>query len=319
MNVLITGGAGFIASHLASILVEQGHWPVLLDPAPLGGRLGEILDEVDYVQGGVQNLSVLLNTMRDFAVDTVFHLGGMLSVPSEQDPFTAYDVNVGGTRNVLEAARLGGVGQVVFTSSIAVYGEGLPPGPVDDQSLQRPTSMYGVSKVFGELMGLYYARRFGLDFRGLRLPSIVGPGSKVAHMSIYNCWAIEEPLKGNPYRITVPPETRCPAMYCKDAARALWLLSMADEVNIKTRVYNITGARPAYSALELAEEVRRHLPQADLDFAPDLETSRLIEHIGRLDLDDSPARQEWGWEPSYDLPAMVADFIEDFNRYREYY
>lgn len=235
-------------------------------------------------------------------------------MPCERDPWSAFEVNVSGTYHVLEAARLAGVGRFILSSSIAVYGEDLPPAPINDDSLQRPSSMYGTSKVFGELMGRFYARRFGLDFRGLRIPSVVGPGSKVPHMSIYNCWAIERPLLGEPYDILVEPATRCPTIYYKDAARALMEMAMAPVQRIKTKVYNINGFNPAYSADELVEAVRGLVPEARLGFTPDPEITTLIQAIGSRPLDDGHARQEWGWRPGYDLPGMIEDFKRELAR-----
>jgi threonine 3-dehydrogenase len=179
--------------------------------------------------------------------------------------------------------------------------------------VEHPTTMYGAGKVYCEHLGKQYQRRFGLDFRALRLPSVVGPGSKAPHMSIYNCWAIEKPLLGEPYEILVEPETRCPVVYYKDAARALWQLSQAPQSGIKSRVYNINGVHPPYSAGELAEQVRSSIPGAKLSFSPDPEINRLMSGVARLDLDDSRARAEWGWQPPRDLPGMVGQFIADFK------
>jgi len=319
LKPLITGGTGFIGSQLARIMIDIGLRPVLLDPLPPRGPLLESSREVDYTPVALGDLSLLRDTISKYGVDAIFHLGGMLSMPSEGDPLGAFDVNAAGTLNILEAARAAKVGLFIYASSIAVYSEDLPSGPITDATLQRPTTMYGATKVFGELLGRFYARRYGLDFRGLRIPSVVGPGSKVPHMSIYNCWAIEEPLKGNPYMIPVEPETRCPAIYFKDAARAFWFLAQADAAAITTKVYNIAAACPAYSADELAQTVRAFLPQAELSFQPDPKVTALLQNIGRLDLDDSNARSQWGWKPKYDLPAMVEDFIKEFNRYRHFY
>jgi len=312
MSILITGGSGFIGSQVARLAVAGGHRVVLLDPVPPGPALAGLAG-VEYARSSLNSLSSLLEILRGHEVDTVFHLGGMLSMPSEQDPWCAFEVNINGTHRVLEAARLGGVKKLVFASSIAVYGQDLPPGPVDEASVEHPASIYGVGKVCGELLGRFYQRRFGLDFRAIRVPSVVGPGSKVPHMSIYNCWAIERPLRGEPYEILVEPETRCPVIYFRDAARALWELGQAPEAGIPTRVYNIIGVRPAFSAQELVDAVRAALPEARLGFAPDPEINALISRIGQLELDDSKARSEWGWRAGYDLPGMVREFIDDFR------
>ncbi|MHC1743351.1 MAG: NAD-dependent epimerase/dehydratase family protein [Syntrophobacteraceae bacterium] len=316
MTTLITGGTGFLGSSLAHILVDHGETPVLFDPSPPCGALASLGEQCQYVRGTVSNLSSVLDAVKRCSAKRIFHLGGMLSVPSENDPSGAFDSNVVGTHNVLEAARLEGVAQVVYSSTIAVYSKDLPSYTIDDCTLQRPTSMYGTTKVFGELLGLFYARKYGLDFRGVRLPSVVGPGAKTAHMSIYNAWAIEEPLKGNPYELRVAPDTKCPAIYFKDAARSLWMLSQAQASRIETRVYNIAGIRPAYSAQELADRVRNRVPGARLTFNPDPATMELLKEIGKLEIDDSRAQSEWDWQIAYSLPEMIEDFIEEFNRNR---
>ncbi len=319
MQALITGGAGLLGSELARALTARQKRPVLTDVKPWPARLHDLADRIEYVRASVVDAGRMRGLIRSHEVETVFHLGGMLSLPSERDPRAAFEVNVKGVSQVLEAARQGGARQVIFASSIAVYGLDLPDGPVDETSLERPTTMYGVAKVFGELLGRYYARRYGLDFRGLRLPSGVGPGSRVPHMSIYNCWAIEEPLRGRPYRLQVEPETRCPILYYKDVVRALVALADAPEGDVPTRVYNLAGERPAPSARDLVDTVRRFLPQADLDFEPDPEILALLAGLSNMDLDDARARREWGWRPRYDLAGMIEDFIQEFRAHRDLY
>ncbi|MCB2229011.1 MAG: NAD(P)-dependent oxidoreductase [Desulfarculaceae bacterium] len=313
MTILITGGTGFIGSQLARTAVAEGQRPLLLDPAPPGPAMADIAQAVEYQPSSLNSLSSLVEILRRREVDTVYHLGGLLSVPSELDPWAAFEVNIHGTYRLLEAARLCGVKRLVFASSIAVYGQDLPPGPVSEASVEHPTSMYGVCKLSCEQLGMFQHRRFGLDFRAVRVPSVVGPGSKVPHMSIYNCWAIERPLQGLPYEILVEPDTRCPVIYYRDTVRALWELGNAPETGIKTRVYNITGMKPSYSAQELVDEVSARVPGARLSFAPDPRINRMLSQLGQLQLDDSRARQEWGWQAGYDLPGMVEQFIADFR------
>ena len=312
MNALITGGSGLLGSELARWLISKGRRPVLMDITAPGWRLHGMENAFDFVRGSFVDRKRLLETINAHGVDTVFHLGGMLSLPSEDDPEQAIGVNALGTVDVLEAARSAGVKQVLFASSIAVYGLDLPDAPVDDRCLQRPTTMYGICKSFSEQLGLYYHRRYGLDFRGLRIPSVVAPGCRVAHMSIYNCWAIEEPLKGNAYRIPVEPSLRCPTIYYKDAVRALWMLCDATPESIGTRVYNLAGCRPFYTAGDLCDRVRKFLPEADLDFDIDARVNSLLGGLAKIDLDDGCARREWGWTPTFDLDGMIADFSAAF-------
>ena len=190
---------------------------------------------------------------------------------------------------------------------------------IDDRTIQRPSSFYGVSKTFGELLGRFYHRKFGLDFRGVRLPSVVGPGARTAHMSIYNAWAIEYAIKGLSYVLECEPETRVPALYYKDAARALTTLSNAEPERILTRIYNIAGISPPFSARELVEVIEERLPDARLTFKPDPDIVELLRELGSLRINDECARAEWGWQVAYPLDELVDDFIEEFRRNRDYY
>src|SRR5208283_857144 len=174
MNTLITGGTGFVGADLSRTLMERGERPIIFDVVQIRGPLTNLSDRFDYIRGSVANLSELANAFSQGKVDRIFHLGGMLSLPSEQNPWQAFDVNAVGTYNVLEAARIFRVRQVVFSSSIAVFSEDLPDNEVTETTCCHPLTIYGTCKVFGELLGKYYARRFGLDFRAVRLPSVVG-------------------------------------------------------------------------------------------------------------------------------------------------
>ena len=319
MSILITGGSGLIGASLTRMIVDLGERPVLIDIAPVHPILEKWKSHFTYFLGSVDNLPELLNIVKEESIDTIFHLGGMLSMPSEKKPWASFQSNVIGTFNVLEAARLEKVDQVIYSSTIATYSKDIQSNVIDDFTLQRPTTMYGATKVFGELLGRVYARKYGIDFRGVRFPSVVGPGAKTAHMSIYHAWAIEEPLKGNPYEIYVEPETRVPAIYFKDAVRALWLLSRAKKEQIPTMVYIIAGITPPYSAKELAEAVRSRIPGARLTFKPDPTLMELVKEIGTLRFNEERAQAEWGWKTSYSLPEMVDDFIEEFNQNRSLY
>jgi len=319
MATLITGGAGFIGSYLAQILIGKGERPVLYDVAPVRGVLREMKSDFDFIQGSLSNLSEVINCMERYPVDRIFHLGGLLSLPSEQNPGDSFESNVVGTYNILEAARIHDVKLFIYTSTIATYSKDIISDVIDDSTIQRPTTMYGVTKVFGELLGRFYSRKFDLDFRGVRLPSVVGPGSKIAHMSIYNAWTIEEPLKGHAYELRCEPETKCPVIYFKDVVRALELLAQANRSQISTMIYNLAGISPPFSARELVASVCAHMPEARLTFNPDPDIMELLREIGRLKINDSRAQSEWGWHISYGLEEMVEDFIREFNKNRSWY
>jgi threonine 3-dehydrogenase len=253
-----------------------------------------------------------MDCVEKYAIDRIFHLGGMLSLPSENNHWAAFDANIIGTYNVLETARIKKMTHVIYGSTIATYSKDIPGDEIDDRTIQRPSSFYGVSKTFGELLGRFYHRKFGLDFRGVRLPSIVGPGAKTAHMSIYNAWAIEYAIRGRPYVLTCDPATRCPVLYFKDAAQALVDLSAAKPDRIRTRIYNIAGVTPAFQH-ELVDSSR-----IEFRSPAHLEPTCVVNSCASWGAEDQRrlCQTEWGLRIAYPLKEMVEDFIGEFEKQR---
>ena len=192
----------------------------------------------------------------------------MLSAPSEADHAAAFRANAVGTFNVLEAARTHGVSQVLYASTINTYGHDLPEDGVDDYTLQRPAMFYGTTKLFGEHMGRFYRRKFGLDFRGIRYPSIVGPGVTTPGISQYTSHAIEASARNEPYTIFVEPRTRVPIIYIREAAEAIVKLAAAPTDRIQTVVYLLAGTTPTPTAQQLADAIRARLPNANARLPP---------------------------------------------------
>ena len=243
----------------------------------------------------------------------------MLSLPSEADPAAAIHVNAMGTFHILEAARLFNIPQVLFSSSISTYGLGIEGEEViDDTTLQRPVFFYGATKLFCEHMGLFYKRRYGLDFRSMRYPSIVGPGVKTQAVAQYTSWVIEECAKGKPFTIWAPPYTRCPVLYFKDAARAIVELGQAPLDEIKSVNYLVTGIDPIASAGELADMVRARVPGAQIDFQPNPTLQPLFDKL-TIPFSDRKAREEWGWAPRYTQEQIVDDFLREMSLHAERY
>lgn len=312
MATLITGGTGFIGSQLARLLLQAGRDVVLFDLYPRLHAIRDIEGRVKVVRGDLANFAEVLGVVQGHGVDTIFHLGAMVSMPSEANPQASYAVNVNGTFHVLEAARLFAVRQVLFTSSIATYGEGLRP-PITDETVQRPTIMYGAAKVFGELLGRFYARRYGIDFRGVRFPAIVGPGVKAESVVAYNALMIEKAALGEAYEVPVPEETRVAILYVKDAARSLFDLAGADRGRIRTMVYTLAGITPVPRAGQLAAAIRKVVPGARVAFKPEPAIMEVIQRVTWEGFDDSRARQEWGWRVEYGLDETVADSCRELS------
>jgi threonine 3-dehydrogenase len=313
MKVLITGGTGFIGAEIAGLLLgREGVKPVAFDLNPSTQHLGDRANQVDIIRGDLGTFSDVLNAVKATQPEVIYHLGAMLSLPSEANPPAALRANVLGTFHVLEAARLFGVRQVLFSSSLATYGLDLQARVISDYTLQRPELFYGATKLFGEHMGRVYRRKYGLDFRGVRYPAIVGPGVKTPGVVQYNSWVIEECAKGNPYTITATPETAVPVLYFKDAARALVQLGEAPLAAIRTVMYLLTGVTPTPSARELADMVRAKVPGAVITFSPDPAVQGVLDQLS-LPVDDNCARTEWSWRPAYTQEQMVDDFLKELR------
>ena len=318
MATLITGGTGFIGAEMARILLREGESDVtLFDIDDSRRRLDDIADKVKVVRGDVGNFSHVLDVVRESGAEVVFHMGSMLSVPSDADPQAAFRTNAMGTFHVLEACRLFGVRQLCFASSIGTYGDGIVGEQIDDLTLQRPRLFYGACKLLGENMGSFYRRKYGLDYRGLRYPPIVGPGVRSPGVTQYISWAIEESFKGRPFTIWVEPRTVAPGLYFKDAARAMVMLSRAPAAAIETVNYLLAGADPTPSAGELAQLVRDRVLGAEIDFVVDEAPQAILDVIKPLD--DGNARREWGWSHAFGLEAMVEDFLAELRDHPQRY
>lgn len=297
-----------VGSELAKMLVQRGERVVLFDVSPNYEAVESIKDHITVICGDLANWSEVFNVVRDHGVKSIFHLGAMLSLPSDANLWAAYRVNANGMMHVLEAARLFGSEKVIFTSSVAVYGG--HASPIDESTIQIPGTMYGLTKLFGEHLGRFYAKKFGLDFRAIRYPTVVGPGARTKHMSQYMSWMIEYSLANRPFEAWVEEDCRAPFIYCKDAANALLMLHDAPRENIKTLVYNLAGI--SLTAREFADVVAKHIPSADIKFRPDSQIVRMIGK-GLGVIDESCARKEWGWKMRFDTDETIKDFKRTYK------
>ena len=299
MVKLITGGTGFIGAELAHSLVGQGDEVILFDVTPNWERIKDIRDRVKVIPGNLANSFEVMNVVKENNVVGIYHLGGMLSLPSEANPQASFQANVCGTVHVLEAARLLNVSRVVFTSTFATYGQELPRVIADD-TLQRPTTMYGCGKLYCELLGMFYRKRFALDFRSVRLPSIVGPGVRTPGVAQYNSLMIEKAALGEPYECYVTEDTRYPGvMYFKDVVRCLEMIYQAPREQIKTVNYNVAGLRHGVTAGELELLIKKYVPGFSVSYKPDPTAMAIFRARATAEIyDDTRAREEWGWSPS---------------------
>jgi threonine 3-dehydrogenase len=317
--ILVTGGTGFIGAEIVRQLLARGEQEIhVLHRSGNFQRIQDLLERVDPIQVELADGARLAEIVAAVRPRAIYHLGAILTGPGEADPQAATMANAFGTYALLEAARRHEVCQLLFASSIGVYGADIVGEVITDLTLQRPFTIYGITKVFGEQLGAFYRRKYGLDFRGLRYPSIVGPGVKTPSVVQFTSWVIEECAKGNPFTMSVRPETAVPVMYYKDAARAMIQLGEAPAEGIRTVNYLVDGAKPTPTAGRLAEIVRSRIPGARIGFEPNPILQPAIDQTMRP-LDDGRARAEWGWEPAYDEEAMVDDFLAEWRAHPERY
>ena len=304
MRILLTGAGGQVGIDLIAHLHEQGH---TVHGSDVSARPGEdaLPDEVPWHALDVTDADRVSGIVGELAPDVVFHLAAILSAAGERDPQRTDRINQTGTWNVLEACRTRGVERLLFTSTIAVYGPGLPERVPESVGL-APTTMYGVTKVAGELLGDYYRQRYGLDFRGVRFPGLISASLPGGGTSDYALFMYVDGVRRGRYEAFCRADTRIPLMYMPDGVRALAELAMAPRDRLSRSIYNVAAFSP--TAREIADSVARAIPGVAIDFRSDPQRQAILDSWPRA-LDDSLARTDWGWRPAFDLDAMTDDLV----------
>jgi len=310
-RVLVTGAVGQIGSELtvelrrrlgAENVVATGHRS---KPSPL-------LCEGPFEFIDVSRRETVLEAVDKYQIDTIYHMAAILSAVGERNPSLAWDVNMNGLYNVLEVARERNLVRIFCPSSIAVFGPDTPRDNTPQETVLRPTTVYGVTKVAGELLCDYYVRRFGVDVRGVRYPGIIsaetlpGGGTTDYAVAIYY-----EAVANGRYTCFVREDTVLPMMYMPDCIKGTLDLMEADFSRLKHHAdFNL--AAMSFSAGELAAAIRRHVSGFECKYEPD--SRQAIADSWPRSIDDRAARQEWGWQPAYDLNAMTVDMLEKLGK-----
>ncbi len=302
-RVLVTGAAGQIGSELVAALRKRyGEGNVVAtDKAVTRAQVVPgVLEQLD-----VMHLSSVERAFKAHGVDTVYHLAAILSAVGEANPDLAWDINMGGLKNILDASVRHGVRRVFWPSSIGVFGPDAPKTKAPQDTALNPTTMYGVTKVSGELLCEYYALKHGLDVRSVRYPGLISSEAKPGGGTTdYAVEIFYSALQSGSYSCFLSEDTVLPMMYMPDALRAAMELMEAGSVRLH-RGYNVAAV--SFSAGELAAEIAKQVPGFTISYSPD--ARQAIADSWPTSIDDSEARRDWGWREEYDMPAMVADML----------
>ncbi|HEY8219026.1 MAG TPA: L-threonine 3-dehydrogenase [Methylobacter sp.] len=306
-KILVTGATGQVGSELTMALrhrygaenvLAADIKPALNDPLTQSGP---------YHRLDVRDLSALNQVIATYNIDTIFHLAALLSAVAEQKPQQAWDVNMNGLMNVLETCKEHRCA-LFFPSSIAAFGAETPSMDTPQDTIQRPTTIYGITKVSGELLCDYYFHRFGVDARGLRYPGLISsktlPGGGTTDYAVDIFYAA---IKSQHYECFLGADTQLDMMYMPDALDAAITLMTADSMQLKHRnAFNVTAM--SFTPQQLAAEIQKHIPEFTITYNVDPLRQEIADSWPRH-MNDSAARTEWGWQAHFDLPAMVKDML----------
>jgi len=310
-KILVVGAAGQIGSELILTLRKMYGNDNVIGTGRKTAPSQTVLETGPFEFFNAVNRDDLYNVCKKYDVNIIINMAAILSATGEQDPMLAWDVNMNGLINVLEIAREMKMKQVLVPSSIAVFGPGTPLDRAPQETVLKPTTMYGLTKVAGELLGDYYVRRYGLDVRGLRYPGIIshetlpGGGTTDYAVAIYY-----EAVKNKKYTCFVKEDTRLPMMYMPDCIKSTIDLMQADFSKLKHHCDFNVGAM-SFSVKDLADSIKKRMPEFEVSYEPDFRQA--IADSWPNDVDDTAAREEWGWSPDYDLEAMTDDMLKNIQ------
>lgn len=306
-KILVTGSVGQIGSELTTLLRELYGSNNVVAGGNRTKPSGKLLETGPFEIVDCTDGKRIAEVVKKYNIDTIYHLAAILSAVAEAKPNLAWNVNINGLYNVLEVARE--FSCAVFTpSSIGAFGPTTPVDNTPQDTIQRPNTMYGVTKVAGELLCDYYYKRFKVDTRGVRYPGIIsnetlpGGGTTDYAVDIYY-----EAIKKKKYTCFLQAGTFLDMMYMPDALKAAVDLMEADPAKLVHRnAFNISAM--SFDPEMIADSIKKHIPDFTMDYEVD-PVRQAIADSWPNNMDDSAARQEWGWHHEYDLDKMTADML----------
>jgi len=304
-RILVTGAFGQIGTELVPALQQKyGKDNVVAMDINTPENFDGLVERFNIMER-----DTLVECLNKYDVDTVYHLVSLLSAKGEENPSVTWDINMTGLKSVLDLAVERKM-KVFWPSSIAAFGPSTPKVDVPQHTIMEPTTMYGVTKVAGELLCRYYHIKYGIDIRCVRYPGIISwkqePGGGTTDYAVAIFY---EALKSGAYTCFVRQDTVLPMVYMDDAVEGTLKLMDADFEKIGGfHAYNMTAL--SFSAKELAAEIKKRMP-LEVTYTPD--HRQMIADSWPQSIDDSQARQEWGWDPQYNLSRLVEVMLKELK------
>jgi len=310
-RILVTGATGQIGSELVPELRKRYSSENVVVGVHSRPPSDELRDSGPYERVDVVDKTTIDRVADDYDIDTIYHMAAILSAAGESNPWLAWDVNMNGTYNVLEVAREKEMVRVFCPSSIAAFGPETPQENTPQETVLKPRTMYGLTKVASELLCNYYFEKFGLDVRGVRYPGIISyktpPGGGTTDYAIE---IFHEALKHKKYVCFLREDSTLPMMYMPDCIKSTLDLMNADLSKLKHHTdFNLAAI--SFSPKEIAAEIKKHIPEFEISYKPD--SRQAIADSWPKTIDDSAARQEWEWKPSFDLVSMTEDMLKNLK------
>ena len=310
-KILVTGALGQIGSELVVELRKKyGNDNVIA--TDVRENLPDSIKNGPFEKLDILDRNRLDEIIAKYEIDSIFHLAALLSATGEKDPLLCWRINMDGTMNILESSVKNKIEKVFVPSSIAVWGDEIPLENTPQLSNLRPTTMYGVTKVSGELLGNYYFKKYGLDVRGIRYPGIISsetlPGGGTTDYAVEIFY---EAIHNVSYNCFLKEDATLPMMFMEDCVRGTIELMEADVDKLSFHSdYNLAAI--SFSPKELAEEIKKHIPEFEITYEPDYRQE--IADSWPRSIDDSAARKDWNWNHKYDLELMTKTMIERLKR-----
>lgn len=311
-KILVTGAVGQIGSELTMELRKRYGNDNVLATGRKTKPSKMLLNSGPFEFIDIIIKETVEKVVDEYDIDTIYNMAAILSAVGEEKPLLCWNVNINGMYNILEIAHEREMTRVFVPSSIAVFGPETPQDNTPQETVLKPKTMYGVTKVCGELLGDYYFKRFNLDIRGVRYPGIISsetlPGGGTTDYAVEIFY---EAIKNKKYTCFVKEDTVLPMMYMPDCIKGTIDLMDADISKLKHHCdFNLTAM--SFSVGELVDEIKKHIPEFTCDYKPDFRQA--IADSWPRSIDDSAAKEEWGWKPEYNLPTMTKDMLDKLSK-----